>query len=243
MTRSRILVIDDKENMRKLFIRILSDAYDVTTAIDGANAIAQLTTGHFDVVLTDIRMPGADGFEVLRCAKAQCADTEVVMMTAYGSVERAVEAIREGAYDYLTKPFDPDQVVLVLARALEKRRSQGKTRRAPTESDTRRTLRPNASKSASSEPAEPTSGFESLPQQAPTDRAQDAPPEGLVRLPYRQALELARDRTSRDYLVALMAEFGGNVTHAAQHAGIERESLHRLLRRYNVQSDDFKRSP
>ena len=66
------------------------------------------------------------------------------------------------------------------------------------------------------------------------------PGEALAKLPYREAVDLARDRVSRDYLVALLTEFEGNVTHAAERAGMERESLHRLLKRYGVRSDDFK---
>ena len=66
------------------------------------------------------------------------------------------------------------------------------------------------------------------------------PAELLVKMPYREAVDLARDRFSRDYLVALLREFGGNVTRAAERAGMERESLHRLLKRYGVRSDDFK---
>ncbi len=60
-------------------------------------------------------------------------------------------------------------------------------------------------------------------------------------MPYREAVELARDRVSREYLTALMREFGGNVTHAAERAGVERESLHRLLKRHGLRADDFKR--
>jgi two-component system response regulator HydG len=67
------------------------------------------------------------------------------------------------------------------------------------------------------------------------------PAEVLAQMPYREAVDIARDRISRDYLVALMREFGGNVTRAAERAGMERESLHRLLRRYAIRSDDFKR--
>jgi two-component system response regulator AtoC len=65
-------------------------------------------------------------------------------------------------------------------------------------------------------------------------------PAELAQLPYREAVEKARDRTSREYLVALLAEFGGNVTRAAERAGLERESLHRLLRKHGIKSDDFK---
>jgi transcriptional regulator of acetoin/glycerol metabolism len=65
----------------------------------------------------------------------------------------------------------------------------------------------------------------------------------LVKMPFREAVDIARDRASRDYLIALLREFGGNVTRAAERAGMERESLHRLLKRYGLKSDDFKEHP
>jgi two-component system response regulator AtoC len=122
MERARVLVVDDKENIRKLLARILEETCDVVTAADGNRAIALLAAQPFDAIVTDLRMPGADGFEVLRAAKARAPDTEVVMMTAYATVPDAVEAMKQGAFDYLAKPFDPDDAALVVARALERRR-------------------------------------------------------------------------------------------------------------------------
>ena len=127
MDRARILVADDKENMLKLVTRILGDAYEVTTAADGNRAISLIGGQEFDVILTDLRMPGADGFEVLRAAKARAPETEVIMMTAYATVQDAVAAMKQGAYDYVTKPFDPDDASLVVARALERRRLRAQT--------------------------------------------------------------------------------------------------------------------
>jgi DNA-binding NtrC family response regulator len=122
MERARILVVDDKENIVKLFARILGEGYQLTTAADGGRALSLVASQPFDVVVTDLRMPGADGFEVLRAVKARSPETEVIMMTAYATVGDAVEAMRQGAYDYLQKPFDPDDASLVVARALERRR-------------------------------------------------------------------------------------------------------------------------
>lgn len=120
--RPSVLVVDDKENMRHLITRILGDAYQVRTAEDGGRALSLIQTQPFDVVVTDIRMPGADGFEVLKAVKQHAPTTEVILMTAYASVPKAVEAIKEGAYDYLPKPFDPDEASLVVARAVERKR-------------------------------------------------------------------------------------------------------------------------
>ncbi len=121
MSRARILVVDDKENVRTLLARILGEAHDLTEAEDGQRAISLLSSREFDVVLTDLRMPGADGFEVLRVVRSQAPDTEVVLMTAYATVQDAVTAMKQGAFDYLQKPFDPDDVSLVVARAVEHR--------------------------------------------------------------------------------------------------------------------------
>jgi DNA-binding NtrC family response regulator len=435
----------------------------VTSAADGGRAISLIGGQEFDVIVTDLRMPGADGFEVLRAAKARSPQTEVVMMTAYASVQDAVTAMKEGAYDYLQKPFDPDDAVLVIARALERKRlraqavslrrelegvysfhnlvgksapmkdvyqlleqaaklditvllngetgtgkelaaraihyhSARKERRfvpvncgalpselveselfghakgaftgavgakpglfedaaggtifldeigelplpvqvklnrvlqekeirrvgdnRPTPVDVRviaathRDLKAEVATGRFREdlfyrvnvfpvvlPAlrdrredipllashflekhtgalrKDLSGIEADALRALTgypwpgnvrelenavERAvavakgpkielRDLPPdvkgtqegaipgEVLAKMPYREALDLARDRVSRDYLTVLMREHEGNVTHAAQRAGMERESLHRLLKRYGIRSDDYKK--
>jgi DNA-binding NtrC family response regulator len=123
MTRARVLVCDDKENFLKLFRRILpEDRFEVMVAGDGDRALALLGATDFDVVVSDIRMPGADGLTVLREARARDPEVEVVLMTAFATVADAVEAMRQGAYDYLAKPFEPDEAVLVVERALERRR-------------------------------------------------------------------------------------------------------------------------
>jgi DNA-binding NtrC family response regulator len=122
MERARILVVDDKENILKLLVRILGEDHEVTTAGDGGRALSLVASQEFDVVVTDLKMPAADGFEVLRAVKARAPDTEVVMMTAYATVADAVEAMKQGAYDYLQKPFDPDAAARVVGRAVERRR-------------------------------------------------------------------------------------------------------------------------
>jgi two-component system response regulator AtoC len=126
----RVLVADDKENMLKLFAKILADGYLVETAEDGARALALVATRPYDVVVTDIRMPGADGFELLAAVKASAPTTEVVMMTGYATVADAVRAMKMGAFDYLEKPFDPDDALAVVARAAEHKRIVDAARRA-----------------------------------------------------------------------------------------------------------------
>ncbi len=460
--KPRILVVDDKENMLKLFAKILGEASELTLAGDGARALSLLAAQSFDVVVTDLRMPGADGFQVLEAVKARAPDTEVVMMTAFASVSSAVEAIRQGAYDYLQKPFDPDAAALVIGRAVERKRlkeqaanlrrelqgvfgfhrlvgksarmrevyklleqasrlditvlltgetgtgkelaakaihyqsaraarrfvavncgalpaelveselfghargaftgavgakaglfeeAQGgtlfldevgdlplavqvKLNRALQEKEIRRvgenaavpvdvrlvaathrdlkaevkagrfredlfyrlhvfpvTLPPLRERredlpmlvahfleKLAKAHQRPVDGVEPealraltgypwpgnvrelenaieravavcdagridlscLPAEVVQEQQGSLPAEVLLKLPYREAVDLARDRVSREYLTALMREMGGNVTRAAERAGMERESLHRLLKRYGVRSDDFK---
>jgi two-component system response regulator HydG len=457
--RPSVLVVDDKENMLKLFSRILGDAYAVTTAADGERALSLVASREFDVVVTDIQMPGADGFAVLREVKRRWPGTEVLLVTAYASIPKAVEAMREGAYDYLAKPFDPDDVALVVARALERRRQrreaeglkerlaatpdfhgllgtsaamrqagallaqgaardfavlltgetgtgkelaaravhaesarrsgpfvavncgalpaelveselfghvkgaftgaagtrpglfeeaqggtlfldevgelplpvQVKLNRALQEKEVRRvgtntpvkvdvrvvaathrelqaevaagrfredlyyrlnvfTVRmpplrerredipllamhflsragralegftpealralmghawpgnvrqlENAVARAAAVAQGPRIQLEDLPPELGRVAGGALPAESLAKMPYREAVDGARDAVSREYLTALMQEFSGNVTHAAERAGMERESLHRLLKRYGVRSEDFKR--
>ena len=104
MARAQALVVDDKDNIVKLLERVLGESHEVTTASHGQRAISLVASRAFDVVLTDIRMPGADGFEVLRFVKARAPETEVVVMTAYATVPDAVSAMKQGADDYLQKP-------------------------------------------------------------------------------------------------------------------------------------------
>jgi two-component system response regulator HydG len=128
MTTARILVADDKENIPKLFRRLLPEEYEVVAADDGARALALIASDELDVIVTDLKMPGADGLTVLREAKRIQPDAEVILMTAYGTVQTALTAIKEGAYDYLTKPFEPDEALLAVERALERKRLREQAR-------------------------------------------------------------------------------------------------------------------
>ena len=122
----KVLVVDDQKNMRATTALVLRQAgYEVAEAEDGSAAIQRLQGEAYDVVLTDLRMGTVDGIEVLRCALEASPSTQVIVMTAYGTIESAVEAIRRGANDYLSKPFKEDELLLRVAKALEKRRLLG----------------------------------------------------------------------------------------------------------------------
>jgi two-component system response regulator HydG len=122
----KVLVVDDQRNMRATTAILLRVAgHEVAEAEDGVSAVARIASEPFDVVLTDVRMGAVDGMEVLRAALEASPTTQVIVMTAYGTIESAVEAIRRGAYDYLPKPFKEDELLLRVAKALEKRRLLG----------------------------------------------------------------------------------------------------------------------
>jgi two-component system response regulator AtoC len=118
----QILVVDDEPNLRRvLSAQLERDGYDVHTAEDGEQALTILKEHHIDLVITDLRMPRIDGMELLRRAQKLDAELPVVMITAHGTVDNAVEALKTGAFDYLTKPFDQVEVRTIVAKALKTR--------------------------------------------------------------------------------------------------------------------------
>lgn len=118
--RPRLLVVDDKPNFLALFRRIAGGELDVLTASDVAEALALLGREHVDVIVSDVKMPGASGFDLLDDVKNRYPGVEVILMTAFGAVPDAVTAIKAGAFHYLTKPFDPDEALALIRKALEK---------------------------------------------------------------------------------------------------------------------------
>jgi Nif-specific regulatory protein len=119
----RILVADDHDSLRRGIVRALSDAHhEVDEAPNGNVAIEKLHEGQFDVVLSDLKMGGSDGMDVLRTAKSLQPNTAVILMTAFGSIHTAVEAMKIGAFDYVQKPFEIEEMELKIAKAIEHRR-------------------------------------------------------------------------------------------------------------------------
>ena len=118
-----VLVVDDDEITCNLLEEVLSkEGYAVHKALDGREAIERGEKQTYDVVLSDIKMIDVDGMEVLRAYRQRSPETIIIMMTAFGSIETAIRAIKEGAYDYVSKPFKLDEIKLTLQRALEQRR-------------------------------------------------------------------------------------------------------------------------
>ena len=197
MKRARVLVVDDKPSFLSLFRRILPSDVEVVCAPDGKRALELVAEERFDVVVSDVRMPHANGLTLLRQIRETGEETEVILMTAYGTIAEAVDAMKEGAAEYLTKPFEPDDAVAAVTRALERRFR-------------RETF------------------------------AIKSPGQLLIAMPYRDAVAAGRDRTTREYLIALLHDVAGNVTQAAERAGIERESFHRLMKRHGIRAEDFR---
>ena len=123
MNAARVLVVDDEKSMRDLLTITLEKAgHDVTAADSGEAAIEAIRKESFDGVITDLRMPRVDGMQVLRAARDLSPETAVIVVTAVASTETAVEAMKLGAYDYITKPFKLDEVNLILKNGLERKR-------------------------------------------------------------------------------------------------------------------------
>ena len=116
----RLLLVEDRENLRSMLARTLSGHFDVDAVADGTTAIQRLHDTRYAVVVTDVRLPGADGMEVLAAARALEAPPEVVLMTAYAEVPAAVAALRAGAYDYLSKPVESEHLVRIALRAADR---------------------------------------------------------------------------------------------------------------------------
>jgi two-component system response regulator PilR (NtrC family) len=119
--KKRILVVDDEQSMRELLaIMLKKEGFDVVTAESRAVAAAVLGQGPVDMVVTDVKLPDGDGIEILRHVKAASPETVVIVMTAYGTTETAVAALKLGAHDYVQKPFDVDELKIVVRNALER---------------------------------------------------------------------------------------------------------------------------
>ncbi len=122
MVTPRILVVDDEEIVGESCKRILEEeGYEVETALSGEEAFRKMKENPYDIVLTDLKMPGIDGMEVLKTIRKDYPDTLVIMITGFATVETAVESMKLGAFDYIPKPFTPDEVSIVVKKALDQK--------------------------------------------------------------------------------------------------------------------------
>jgi two-component system nitrogen regulation response regulator GlnG len=123
MPDGRILIADDEDSLRWVLEKGFRGAgYQVIAVKDGTAAFAQIETGPFDLILLDVRMPGMDGLTLLKRTRELRPDAQIVIMTAHGTMETAIQAMQQGAYDYLAKPFDLDEALLLAERAMTAQR-------------------------------------------------------------------------------------------------------------------------
>lgn len=121
MERKRILVVDDEEDVRETLATVLENLnYQALLAADGEEALSLIKNQRVDVILSDLYMPGMNGIELLKRVKTEKKNMIFLMITAHPTIETAVDAIKKGAYDYLTKPFHIEEVRIKLSRAMER---------------------------------------------------------------------------------------------------------------------------
>jgi two-component system response regulator AtoC len=121
MIPKRILIIDDEESFRHMLsVILIKEGYEVEASSNGEEGLQKAAASPFDQILCDIRMPHMDGLEFLRKIKKTGVEAAIIMMSAYGTVDTAIEAMKLGAYDYISKPFKPDEIILTLRKAEER---------------------------------------------------------------------------------------------------------------------------
>ena len=125
----RLLIIDDEANMRHMLSTVLKKAgYQVETAADGVKGLEMIQQSQYDFILCDIKMPKMNGMEFLKLSRNRIGDATIIMMSAYGSIDTAIDAMKSGAYDYISKPFKTDEVYLTLKKAEERERLKAENR-------------------------------------------------------------------------------------------------------------------
>ena len=161
--RATILIVDDEKNTRDGLARALRDEYAVAVAENGQRALEWLETRHADVVLSDLRMPGMDGLALLTRLLGRDPKPVLILLTAYGNIETAVEAMKRGAYDFLAKPVNLDRLELLLKRALAERRLGAENQRLKAQLDAKYGFENIIGTSAAMQEV-----FETIRQAAPT---------------------------------------------------------------------------
>ena len=241
----RILVIDDEESLRLGLTKgLVRQGFEALGVATGKEGVERFAAGGFDAVLTDVRLPDLSGLDVVAILTEMDADVPIVVMTGYGTVDMALEALRRGAKDYVNKPFAVDDVGRVLTRAIEERRLSRENRRLRAlverrfassgyeQVDAVLAARRSAAEAAGQAP----------PSAAPNGHAQagtggqSAPPAAPP------TLREAQKRFEIDYVADLLARTGGNIAAAARLAQISRPNFHKKLQVLGVDPGAFKQA-
>jgi len=236
-----VLVVDDEESMRYFLKKTLRrEGYEVIEAADGPSALAAAASGPPDVALVDVRMPGMDGVALMRALRTTHTHLPVVLMTAYGSVENALAAMKHGATDYVTKPFRVDEIRTTVAKALAERASLP---RPPTLRNVQAAAEPLPEAAARGEPRDPRR--EHLPARNIAaflrERCRErelplAPDTASGDLGLRELTRLAETV----YVDELLRLTSGNVSRAAEIAGITRPNMHRKIVDLGLAADAYR---
>jgi DNA-binding NtrC family response regulator len=219
-----ILVIDDEESLRHALAKALRRAgYLVETAATGGEGVDRFAKGSFDAVLTDVRLPDLSGLDVVAFCTETRPDVPVLVMTGYGTVESAMEAMRRGARDFVRKPFGTDEVLALIAESLADARGAAEAR-----------LRARVERRFSPE------GYARVEDHLRRGPAEEGvpPPVTGEPLPIRDATRRFEVR----YVEDLLTRTRGNVAAASRIAGISRPNFHRKLRALGVDARRFKRA-
>src|SRR5678815_5080840 len=124
-----VLIVEDHDRLREQLGNFYEqEGFRVVTASSGEEGVTKLAQEKFSIVVSDVKMPGMDGFQLARHIREKCPDTDVILITAFGNIKQAVEAMKLGASDYITKPFQPEAIRLVSEKLIEKRRLQDEVR-------------------------------------------------------------------------------------------------------------------
>ena len=237
----RILVIDDEESLRHALAKGLRRAgYVVETAPTGREGVDRFAGGTFDAVLTDMKLPDLSGLDIVALVTEVDPDVPVVVMTGYGTVDTALEAMRRGARDYVQKPFDFAEIARTLEKAMESARLTRENRRlraivekkfapgdfARVESEMKRMPAPPAGPAKTAYVPSDPPGESALPAAAQK-------PMGL---------RDAQRRFEVKYVEDLLSRTGGNVAAAARLAAISRPNFHKKLKSLGIDPQRFKRA-
>jgi DNA-binding NtrC family response regulator len=241
-SHGRILVIDDEESLRLALTKgLVRLGYEAEAVATGKEGVDRFTTGGFDAVLTDVRLPDLSGLDVVAVLTEMDADVPVVVMTGYGTVDTALEALRRGAKDYVQKPFSVDEVGRVVARAIEERRLSHENRRLRALVERRFAqggYEQVEAELATRRPPDTANGAKPAAAVGSARGLQNATGEAEGPIPLREA----QRRFEVRYVADLLARTGGNIAAAARLAGISRPNFHKKLRSLGVDPSGFKQA-